>query len=491
MDYLDPNKELKHRITLIIGYVLVAVAIIIATLILLYQAYGFGLGKGGTVIQNGLAFFSSQPSPANIYLNNTLNKAQTNSRVVLPAGIYDVRLTRDGYRDWRRTIEVEGGEVQRFDYPFLVPQKLTSKPLTSYASAPGLTTQSPDRRWLLVQQPGSMTNFQVYDLKSPAKPPLEFALPATVVTRGAGQESWTLGEWADDNKHVVLQHNFDGKSEFILVERTDAAQTVNLNTTLASNPVKLTLLDKKYDQYYLYQAGGQLQKANLSAPAPEPVLDHVLTYRSYGDDGLLYATDKDAPAGKVLIRLRIGDQTYPVRTFPASSNYLLDLAEYDSDLYVATGSSNENKAYIYKDPAGQLRKLPNHALVPSQVLRVEKPNYLRFSNSAQFIALENGTQFGVYDIENTRGYNYTNNLPPDPPQTHASWMDGNRLTYVSGGKLVIFDYDDRNHQALVSANPAYLPAFAPDYKFLYVFAPVPGSGQTALSQTSLLTPADQ
>lgn len=491
MDYLDPNKELKHRITLMVGYVLVAVAIVIATLILLYQAYGFGLGKGGTVIQNGLAFFSSQPSPANIYLNNTLNKAQTNSRVVLPAGIYDVRLTRDGYRDWRRTIEVEGGEVQHFDYPFLIPKELTSKKLAAYASPPGMSTQSPDRRWLLLQQPGSTTAFQVYDLKTPAKPPLELNLPASVVTDAASSESWAVGEWADDNKHVVLQHNYDGKSEFILVERTDATLAVNLNAALAVNPAKLTLLDKKYDQYYLYQTGGQLQKASLSARTPEPVLDRVLAYQSYGDDGLLYATDKEAPAGKVLIRLRIGDQTYPVRTFPAGSNYLLDLAEYDSDLYVAAGSSNENKAYIYKDPVGQLRKLPNHALVPSQVLRVEKPNYLSFSNSAQFIVLENGTQFGVYDIENARGYNYTNNLPLDPPQTHASWMDGNRLTYVSGGKLVVFDYDDRNPQTLVSASPAYLPAFAPNYEFLYTLAPLPGSGQILLNQTSLLTPADQ
>jgi hypothetical protein len=151
MDYLDPRKEFRHRITLMVGYVLVAVAIVIATLILLYQAYGFGLGKNGTVIQNGLTFFSSQPHPANIYLNGTLGKSQTNSRVVLPAGIYHIRLARDGYREWQRTIEVEGGDVQHFDYPFLIPKQLTTKKTTSYTGAPGLATQSPDRRWLLIR----------------------------------------------------------------------------------------------------------------------------------------------------------------------------------------------------------------------------------------------------------------------------------------------------------------------------------------------------
>jgi hypothetical protein len=130
MDYLDPKKEARHRVLLFVGYILIGVAILIGTLVLLYQAYGFGIGKNGTVIQNGLVFVSSQPNPANIYLNNKLNKSQTNTRLTLPSGIYQVRLARDGYRDWQRTIEVEGGDVQHFDYPFLIPSKLKKSPTT-------------------------------------------------------------------------------------------------------------------------------------------------------------------------------------------------------------------------------------------------------------------------------------------------------------------------------------------------------------------------
>src|SRR5665213_1663213 len=97
MDYLDPRKELEHRTILMVGYVCVAIAIVFATVILVYEAYGFGLGKNGTVIQNGLAFISSQPSPAQIYMNGVLNKARTNARLVLPANTYQIRLARPGY----------------------------------------------------------------------------------------------------------------------------------------------------------------------------------------------------------------------------------------------------------------------------------------------------------------------------------------------------------------------------------------------------------
>ena len=109
-------------------------------------------------------------------------------------------------------------------------------------------------------------------------------------------------------------------------------------------------------------------------------------------------TSSGAPAGKVQVDLSIGGQTYPIHSLPASSNYLLDLTKYSGTLYVAAGSTSDNKVYIYKDPVGQLGALPNHAVVPAQVLHLAAPNYVSFSDNAQFIMAESGTAFGVYDI---------------------------------------------------------------------------------------------
>ena len=491
MEFLDPAKQMRHRIVLWVGYVLVAIGIVIAALVLLYQAYGFGIGKNGQVIQNGLVFFSSQPNPAKIYINGKLNANQTNARFTLPAGIYHVQLERTGYRPWQRTIEVEGGDVQHYDYPLLIPKQLTSKKLASFTSVPGLATQSPDKRWLLVEKPGSVNSFSLYDLKNPTQAPTNITLPAGLLSKATTKQSLQLDEWADDNKHVVLQHNYDGKHEFILLDRTDPAKSQNLDKTLSADPAKLTLINKKYNQYYLYNAAAHsLSKASLGAPTPVPVLNHVLNYQSYSDNTILYATDAGAAAGKVQIQMKIGSTTYPIRTFPAGSNYLLDLTEYSGTLYVAVGSSGLDKVYIYKDPVGQLNKLPNHALVPSQVLHVHDPNYVSFSNNAQFIMAENGNNFGVYDVYKGKGYNYKTTRPIDKPQTHASWIDGDRMEYVSGGKLVIFDYDNTNQQVLVSADPLYLPAFSADFKFFYTLAPNQAKGakpgQINLNQTSLL-----
>ncbi len=492
MDYLDPKKQLRHRIILLVGYVFVAIAIAIATMVLLYQAYGFGIGKNGTVIQNGLTFFSSHPHPAKIYVNNELKPAATNTRLVLPAGIYDIKLARYGYRNWQREIELDGGSVQHFDYPFLIPKTLSTKQIDTFASAPGMVSQSPDHRWLVVQKPATINEFEVYDLKNPSKAPVAIVIPDGVLTRPVSSESLVVNEWADDNDHILLQHNYDDKLEFVLMERTNAEQTLNLNSRLSVNPTKITLNDKKHDRYYLYDAAAQtLQTATSEAIDATPPLQHILAYQSHGSNTLLYVTDSDAPAGKVLVKLQIGNKTMAIRNLPTSSNYLVDLTKYSGVMYVAVGSADGSKVYIYEDPVGQLAKWPNQAIAPLQVLHVPQPNYLSFSASAQFIIAESGSRFGVYDIENEKGHNYTMPAILDTPQSHISWMDGNRLTLVSNGKLNIIDYDNTNRQVLTSAASQYLPAFAPDYKNVYILTPSDVAGQLKLMQVSLLSKADQ
>jgi hypothetical protein len=492
MDYLDIKKEFRHHVLLMVGYVLIAVAIVISTLILVQQAYGFGVDRNGSVVQNGLIFFSSHPDPADIYANGKLLDKRTNTRLFIPGGIYDVILKRDGYRDWRRTVEVEGGKVHHFDYPFLFPKTLMTKPLKQYDQAPPFTTQSPDHRWLIVQPTASLLNFELYDLKNPDDPAEALTLPANLVTKAASNENWELVDWSGDNVHVLLQHNFDGKYEYVIIDREDTLKSLNLTTTLATGTSKISLRDKKYDKYYVHDTStNSLKTASLSSTQLTTHLQRVLAYKPYGDDTLLYVTDSGATAGKVAVRLLAGSKTIDIRQLPAGTTYQVDLTKYDNVMYVVAGAASEGKAYIYRDPLGQRAAFPDRTVQTLRVLRVDQLTYLSFSATAQFIVAENGPRFGLYDIENKNGYNYSAVLALDPPQVHASWMDGHRLAYVSGGRLVVIDYDNLNQQLLMPATSGYLPAFTPNYKFVYSLATDPTTNKIALTQTPLLIPADQ
>jgi hypothetical protein len=505
MDFLDPKKQKAHKIRLFIGYFLVGIALILTTIILLYQAYGFGVDKHGQVIQNGLVFVSSTPGPANIYLNGKLKDA-TNTRMFLPAGQYTFEVNRDGYRNWKRAVTVEGGSVEHFDYPFLFPTKLASTATKKYAAQPGLVLQTPDRRWLLAQTPEAFNKFDMFDLnaKKPADTLKTITIPENLLATFSGSngsaQNWEFEEWSTDNRHVLLKHLFqkDGQtsSEYIIVDRTEPTQSLNLTSTLGVTPSKIELRDKKYDQYYLYdQAIGALTTATLKEPTPKAYLEHVLDFKSHGSDVMLYATSQGAPAGKTIIKLREGDKTYNIRTVTAGSQYLLNLTQYSGDWLVAVGAPVEGKVYVYQNPAAALGNKPDDVLVPVGVLKVPGANYLSFSDNARFIMTENGDHFAVYDAENDKSYAYHTKHALDAPQTHATWMDGHRLTYVSGGKVIAFDFDSVNLQTLEAADPAIVPLYDQNYKFLYTFTTQPATGATpaqpALTSTSLRTTQDQ
>lgn len=473
MDFLDPKKQKRHKIQLITGYVLVAIALILTTTILLYQAYGFGVDKNGQIIQNGLVFISSTPNPAQIYVNGQRYKDDTNVRIPLPSGQYTFELKRDGYDHWKRAVTVEGGSVEHFDYPFLYPTKLTSTTIKSYAVKDRLSTQSPDRRWLLEQNSESLLRFDVYDLNHIKDPSKEIALPDGVLT--AAQAGTTakleLEEWSTDNRHVVLKHTFQKNNqtthEFILLDRDDPSQSLNLTTKLGVNPTKIELRDRAYDDYYLFdEAAGTLTTASLKQPQPKAYLDHVLAFKSYSDKVMLYATTKDAENGKVSIVMRDGEGSNIIRTVDAGGPYLLNLTKYSGDWYVAAGAANEDKVYVYKNPIDMLKL--QHITVPVHILKVADPSYIEFSDNARFIMVENGSKFALYDAENDKGYAYDTKKPVDAPQTHATWMDGHRLAYITGGKLFAFDFDGANSRLLINADPTAVPAFTRDYKYLYV-----------------------
>ena len=489
MDFFDPQKQKRHAIRLAVGYALLGVVLVLATTILLYQAYGFGLDKDGRVIQNGLIFVSSHPSGAAIYINGKKFKDTTNTRMNLPSGQYVMELKRDGYRNWKRVVTSEGGTVERFDYPFLFPFSLQTKDVKQYSVAPSFSAQSVDRRWLLVST-AEPNKFDLYDLSQKKVSASTLTLSPEVLAAGTTTTGWQLVEWAKDNKHALLKRTYDKAgtpgSEYILVDRENPDQSQNLSVVFGFTPTAIELKSQTYDQYYLYdQASSQVFTASLKQPTPQPYVTGALGFASEGDV-VVYATADGAEPGKVLIRIKEKDsQPFTVRQVAANTTYLYDLAVYENNLYLAAGAASENKVFVYKDPIGMFKRSPADPLIPVQILKVTAPTYVSFSANKEIALAESANQFSVYDAETKHAYTYQTAQPLDAPQVHATWMDGTHLTFTSGGKLTVLDFDGANVQQLEAASPSLLPAFDNNYHYVYVLSP-----GNSLTSTALMTPQD-
>lgn len=495
MDFLDPKKTRRLTIQLFIGYGLVAIMIALATAILVYYAYGFNVNRDGNLVQRGLVFVSSQPSGAELYIGNK-RTAQTNTKLNLPAGRYSVKLQRAGYHDWNRSISVDGGDVSHYVYPLLIPTDLQTDTIKTFETTPALTTQSPDRRWLVALTDVNAGTFEVFDLNRGQDQVAEtttFSVPSELMTPSEAAVRWEISEWSNNNRHMLLKRYFTVKGqenyEYLLVDRQRPEGSHNVSIELGSvMSTEVALRDKKPDQYYIHDTTNKtLSVASLDKPTPEAYLQDVFAYKSHGEDSVLYVTSEGAKTGNVSVKLRQGFKEYEIREVAQSDVYLLDLARYEGDWYVMLGSQVENRVLVYRNPVDLLSD--GKSADTSYVLRLNKPTSVSFSATAQYVLAQNGKAFHVYDLENIRSYRYNAHYAIDAPQTKASWMDGDRLSYVSGGKQVLLDYDNTNRHELAAASPTFLSAYDREYRYLYTLTPTE-SGGLALSVTALRTEND-
>lgn len=464
MDFLDPKRRKAHKRRLFIGYALMAIVIALGTMLVMYLAYGYDVNRqSGEFIQNGIVFVDSKPKGATVYVNDVAERSKTDTRLVLPAGPYTIRIEAEGFRSWQRSFTLDGGQIERLVYPFLVPNVLTISDLQSYEATPQLATQSPDRRWLLVARPGATYQFDVFDLQNPEESPKQVAFPVALLTAPAAASSLEIVEWSTDNRHILVKRSYEGKHEFIIFDRENPSESVNLNTALGIAPAEVSLKGKRPDQiYYLDAVPGALRSANTKARTiSAPLLPAVSGYKSYGDDVMVFAAAGGAGTGTADIKILEGDKTYTLRTVTQSERYVLDVSKYEDEWYYAVGSAADNAVYVYKNPVAALKQEIRPEMDVT-AMSASNPRFVSFSANTQFIGVQSGRNFVVLDLEYDRQHKIT--LDQEIPlEQQVKWMDGHRFIYVDNQQSYIVDFDGSNKQTLVTSRLANGPFFDRDY----------------------------
>lgn len=486
MEFLDPVKRRAHRRKLFLGYGLIGVALALTTTIIMFAAYGFDIDrKTGQLIQNGIIIIDAAPEQARISVNGK-DEGTTNKRLSVPAGQYRIDLARTGYRTWSRNVNLVGSSIEQLVYPFLFPEKLQTKSIQDYVSAPPLMSQSPDRRWLLAQRPGDgLDGFQLTDLNDKVNPTVTITLPAAVVTTGK-THSFEAVEWSTDNVNVLIKHTYDDKSEFIVLNRESADASTNITRLFPSRTFSsMSLRDKRSDQFYAYDAADKsLFALDKKSKESSQIATSVLQYKSYQKDMILYSTAA-ADTTKADIHLLNKGKDRVIKTVLASPNYLLDAADFNGTLYVMAGSTNEGHVYLFKNPLDVLSSGSQEAPESFRAMTLAGTERVSFSANARFIVLQAANSFVVYDAETNRQFKYDTKLSLAAGQ-RATWMDGHRLSVIApDGMVHVWDFDGSNMQTL---NPGLVGTgvyFDRDYKALFTVASGTGNAKASLTRTEL------
>jgi hypothetical protein len=498
MDYLDPQKKRKHKVQLLVGYGLFAVAIGFATLLLVYISNGYYIDRGtGQVIQNGLVYVDSRPGGANIFLNGQQQRGTTDARLVLPSGVYDIGLKRAGYRDWNRNLILEGGSLRRLTYARLIPEELSSTTGTALRADPIFASQSIDKRWVVLSYAENPLQLQIIDTKSASIMPTNINIPPTIVPAPVNGFV-EIVEWADDNKTFIAKYSAGNQINYLLVDRENQDNVQNLTTLFVDTTYEIQFQDRKKDKFFVYQPATQsLFSATLSGGINQtPVVVKAREFKTFGNDWVLYVTDS-GEEGLVDVRFKRGSKDILLKKVKTADTYLLQLAKLGNAPVMGVSSPVENRAIIYFDPEAYLNNNPDAKMpIATTVLRVANPVDLRISSDSSVIITYGSENFASHEFEDDRSYTFKIDVPIDQTQ-EIRWLDGQHFLFSSDGVQVMMDFDGSNMYRLAPSIQSLGSFYSDDIETMFSFTSSAGASDNspqipaAISVTSLLAPEDR
>lgn len=458
--------NLKHkqaRILRIVAYSVTLTLSVLTTVLLLYIALGYRFdGKSGHVVRSGLLLVDSRPESGAVYINDEIKDNATPGRFVLSAGSYNVKLVREGYRNWAKKVKVAASGVREVNYPLLLPTTLNATKLFDTTSL-DLVSQSQDRKTVLLHTPGA-ANFERVAL-DPKSPQREILNMSDAFTKEAGAiGSLAVREWALDNKHVLLQHTLSGgRSELISFDVTKPENAINITALYGENtPVNVHYVGSDTARIYGTKDGA-LGIYKLDEERITPILDSIRVYKPYANDTVIF-NRLNAKAQAETGIWKDGTTTVIHSSAVSDGNPMVDYAKFDDHYYFVVAEPSANTVTVYRDPLQSpilTKQLPLTTLTFNNVQKID------FSGSAQFLLLQNGKNILVYDFDDLRQFAYT--LPFEvAPGTLPHWINATHIeAQATDGMNYLMEYDGQNQQALVQSIIGRQLLFSDNYESLY------------------------
>lgn len=431
---------------------------LITTALLLFAALGYRIGGSGEVVKSGLLLVNSKPVSAQVFINGEDRQDRTDSRFVLPAGSYDIRLEAEGYRDWSHSLKLAASTVENFYYPLLIPEKLIAEPVRNL-STPQLVSQSPNKKTvLLYSQPSGVLQAIGLDPESPKLTTL--TLPANFVKAGESYGQLTVEEWSSDSEHVLVKQRVNNSDRWLVVDVQSPGNSVDITARVDGAKLSNLYFARNNGSSVYARRGSSVVIVNLANGETSTLLTRVEQYKPYGQDMLSFVRTgvdgKEVQAG-----VWRDDNVTIVHTATSSKNSsgVSAFTSYNGQDYLATQLGEEDEVTLYRNP---LQEPVLSKQLPYSSLSLAQADSITISPNGQFVLAQAGLKLAVYDLEHDRQRTFT-----APKGTmEIDWVDSHHLQLKAADMNYISDFDGTNRYKLVGSDFGQL-LFADDYESVY------------------------
>lgn len=479
------RKELMKR-TLV--YVVMCLSIIALVVILLFIVLGYRFNRSdGRIEQGGLLQFDTRPSGADVAIDGTSVGSRTASKATVSAGQHFITMTRGGYRQWQKSVNVAPGSVVWLNYARLIPNELKTDAVATFPAL-AQSRASFDGKWMAVKENMATANIELIDISKETVRQSSLALPAASFTAPAAGKSQTfsLETWDPTNRYLLVKHTFnDADIEWLIVDTENVAQTTNL-TRLVNVPISNVLFSGASTNTVFVRVGTDVRKIEISAGTlSRPLVSNVAEFSLYDRSTIVYTTTVENGIRTAGYYEDGMEKPHTLKAYGDDGKTPLKVAlgKYFDEHYVVFSYGDSIDMYRGRLPIGD-------ATIPAVALEriLSQPggsDSLEIRTNGRFIVAQKGSEFQVYDnelkqVSKTTLKNATSNLGK------LNWLDGYHVWSDLGGALRLYEFDGANQQDIMMVVPGQAVTLAQDGVFIYGFTATNEGYQ--LSRTRLILP---
>lgn len=470
MDYEE--KRRRQRIRVIVAEAGMVISIIAIVVVAVLASMGFFISGDGQIEQSGLVQIHSLPTGATTELDGVTLFSRTNLSKTLPTGEHRIKLSRDGYDSWEKTITVYPGLLMRLYYPRLFLQNRTPEEVLTLNQADsrvGLEFYSAARsreyalyaledaaEWHLLDLRGDTVKDTVLNLAAVLPGMVETSPGSDTGTREKSEAAKKYKfagsieelQWSANSEKILVKVTYEDKKSWILVNLREVAKSLNLTETFGLNLERIGIIDGSANQLYVLENHHLRQINTGNSSISKVLLNNVASFSNSGSsvvyvtqpedvDGIpmrSIGTYRDGEDNSVIITEIAGDE--PVRVALARF--------YEEDYICYSVGKNLTVTYglipSYKDNAEpDLSELKN--LVKNAEYGV-LPKTLSVSPDGEYLVATNDKRMMVTDLDSGQLSEY------DSMSEKLRWFDASMMYAVQDGEVIVWDFDGQNKRNL-------------------------------------------
>lgn len=490
--YSPPSSQKKQAIkqAAIYAVMTLSVVTIVFVLILIVLGYRFNRAEG-TIEQGGLVQLNSTPSGANLTVNGNRLGATTSTRMTLSPGEHTIAMSRTGYHTWQKTVTVERGSVLWLNYTRLIPTDLDVENVAQFPAVTS-TLPSPNRRWLAMTTDPSSAVITLVDINEDTPQITTLELPPAVYSQSeseAPNESFRLFEWDVSNRYLLLEHRYDDKAEWIVVDIENVAESKNI-TEIFDVPMTGAKFSHTNGRILYALMGGDLRKIDIGAATiSAPLVRGVAQFSLFDRSTIVYTTTLDEKTKSRSVGYIQDGASEPrlVRTYNDDGSVPLHMSigEYYNQIYMSIAYGNSVE--VLKGSLVRSDSDDSLSLKPVATLSTpENIDYLSTRTDGRFVVAQHAKSYSVYDLELEKST--TTTVSGEAPlEGELRWLDDYTVWSSLDSELRLYEFDGANQHDIMPIVPGQNPTLTQNNRYLY--APTKGDdGSFHLSRVRLILP---